>query len=246
MATARPIPMRHWDCLRSSTTRPTPVARARKRLLCSAVALAFLFAAQSASALSYREEAVFGSQGAGPGQFSQPQGIAADPQDGEPFVADSNNNRVQVFSAEGVFARQFGTLGSGTGQFNLPEGVGISPIAPNDLYVADTNNNRIERFTNAGAFISAFGTIGSGPGQLEFPRNIAFDPQGNVYVGDTGANNRVTKWAADGTFQNIVGGLATFTSPGALPSSLGGSARLSAPDANQNTVSAFAFDGTTG
>src|SRR5690349_3212999 len=183
MVTARLIPMRPWAFSSGSTTRPTPAARARTRRLSSALAFALLVvAAPNASALSYREEATFGEPGNGQGQFSQPQGIAIDPQDGEVFVADSSNHRIQVFTPDGVFVRSFGTLGTAPGQVNVPEGVGVSPVAPNDVYVADTNNNRVERFTNDGTFISAFGSIGSGPGQLEFPRNIAFDPQGNIYV----------------------------------------------------------------
>src|SRR3954452_22348801 len=112
--------MRHSVYLGSSTTRRTRVGPARTRLLCSAVALALLIAAPSASALSYREQAVFGSPGSGPGQFSGPQGIDVDPQDGELFVADSNNNRIQVFTAQGIFDRQFGSLGTGAGQVNIP------------------------------------------------------------------------------------------------------------------------------
>ena len=219
-------------------------ARARTRLLSSAaVVLAGLALAAPANATSYRQETIFGSAGTGPGQFSQPQGIALDPQDAEIFVADSNNNRVQVFNSQGVFERQFGSLGNGAGQFNIPEGVGVSPVAPFDVYIADTNNNRVERFTNDGTFVSAFGTSGAGPGQLEFPRNIAFDPQGNVYVGDTGANNRVTKWAADGTFQNVVSGFGTFQQLGGLAAS---ATRLWATDARANTASGVGFDGTGG
>ena len=199
--------------------------------------------APAASAISYRQDFSFGSPGTGPGQFSQPQGIAIDPGDGEVFVADSNNNRVQVFDSDGTFARQFGTLGTGTGQFSIPEGIGVSPVAPFDVYVADTNNNRVERFTNAGAFVGAFGTNGTAAGQLQFPRNIAFDPQGNVYVGDTGFNNRITRFAPDGTSPVVLGGLATFQRLAGLTSS---STRLYATDSQANTVKGFDFTGSAG
>ena len=198
-----------------------------------------LVSAPAASATSYREALSFGSPGTALGQFGQPQGIAFDPRDGALFVADTNNQRIQVFSAAGRPVREFGSLGTGPGQFTNPQAVGVNPVAPYDVYVADTGNNRVERFTNAGVFVSAFGSSGTGPGQLQFPHSIAFDPQGNVYVGDT----RVSKFAPDGTFQNIVGGLATFQRLAGLTSS---STQLFATDSQASLVKRFSFDGTTG
>jgi DNA-binding beta-propeller fold protein YncE len=187
---------------------------------------------------AYREEFRFGTIGTAAGQFRQPQGLAIDPQDGEVFVTDSLNSRVEVFGATGTFSRQFGTRGSGPGQLDNAEGIGVSPVAPFDVYVADTNNNRVERFTNAGVFLQAFGSIGAGPGQFEFPRNIAFDPQGNVYVGDTGATQRITKWSANGVFQGVIGSLQRLAG---LTSS---ATELLASDSQANTVVRFGFDGS--
>src|SRR5215217_5104840 len=76
--------------------------------------------APAASATSYRQELSFGSSGAGPGQLSFPGAIAIDPGDGEVFVADTGNNRVQVFGPTGTFLRQFGLLGFAAGQMAAP------------------------------------------------------------------------------------------------------------------------------
>lgn len=218
------------------------------RTTLAAVVAAFTLAPAPALAVSssYNFDFAFGSQGSGPGQLSQPQGIAVDPSNGNVFVADTIDNRVEVFSPAGVFLRQLGSPGSGNGQLTDPAGVGVSPLAPFDVYVADTNDNRIERFANDGTFISAFGTNGGGAGQVEFPRFVAFDPQGNVYVGDTGFNNRITRWSAAGAFQSVVSAPGAFQQLGGVAASTGTNAQLFATDARANSAQRLTFDGTGG
>jgi DNA-binding beta-propeller fold protein YncE len=60
-------------------------------------------------------------------------------------VADSDNNRVQVFTSAGVFLTAFGSNGSGNGQFREPYGVAVNKSNGN-VYVADTSNFRIQEF----------------------------------------------------------------------------------------------------
>jgi DNA-binding beta-propeller fold protein YncE len=59
-------------------------------------------------------ESVFGSLGSGNGQFSKPGAIALD-KEGNVWVADTENNRVEEFSAGGTYILKFGTVGSGNG-----------------------------------------------------------------------------------------------------------------------------------
>jgi DNA-binding beta-propeller fold protein YncE len=63
---------------------------------------------------------------------------------GNVYVADSANNRIQVFTAAGDFLTQWGTPGSGPGEFHKPIGVGVGPDGR--IYVADTWNSRIQVF----------------------------------------------------------------------------------------------------
>src|SRR6476469_9549804 len=71
----------------------------------------------------------FGDTGNGPGQFSFPDSLS--PFGGgatvDIFVADAENNRIQVLRQENgqssQFLTQFGALGSGPGQLSTPSGV---------------------------------------------------------------------------------------------------------------------------
>jgi len=138
------------------------------------------------------------------GKFSGPSGIATDSQ-GNVYVADTRNNRIQKFSNNGVFLSLWGSRGHGAGQFINPYGIAID--ANDDVYVAesstsslaDTANHRVQKFTSDGTFLLAWGTKGIGDGSFNTPRGIAVDGPGNVYVAEWG-NSRVQKFTGDGTY----------------------------------------------
>jgi DNA-binding beta-propeller fold protein YncE len=56
--------------------------------------------------------------------FSGPLGVAVDA-NGNVFVADRLNNRIQKFTTAGTFLTKWGTVGSGDGQFANPVGVAV-------------------------------------------------------------------------------------------------------------------------
>jgi DNA-binding beta-propeller fold protein YncE len=86
-------------------------------------------------------------------------GLATD-NSGNVYVADTCNNRIQEFTADGKFLNVFGSKGSGEGQFLWPYDLEID--AEGNIYVADAGNSRIQKFTNTGTFICAWGIHGSG------------------------------------------------------------------------------------
>ena len=131
-----------------------------------------------------------------PGQFKGPEGIAID-SSGAVYVADSGNDRIQVFDARGNFIRQWGGFGFGDGQFKGPEGIAIDSSGA--VYVADSGNDRIQVFDAQGNFIRKWGEFGSGDGQFGFPQGIAIDSSGAVYVVDFG-NRRIQVFDAQGNF----------------------------------------------
>lgn len=116
--------------------------------------------------------------GNGNGEFFSPIGIDVDT-NGRIYVADTGNNRVQVFENSGNFLFKFGTTGSGPGQFN---GVMNVAVANNgNIYTTDRYNKRVEIFGPSGDFLSQFAINPSGSSD---PFSIAVDSMNKVYVGD--------------------------------------------------------------
>jgi len=150
------------------------------------------------------------------GQILFPYGVAGN-DEGKVYVADTKNDRVQVFDPAGGYLSKWGSFGAGIGQFNWPEDLAIDH--GDNVYVCDTGNNRIQKFTKDGVFKLAWGERGTFEGQFNNPTAIAVDVSGNVYVVDTG-NNRVQKFAANGTYISTIGllsaGGSLFDSPSGI------------------------------
>ena len=67
-----------------------------------------------------------GDSGSGDGEFNQAEGITLG-QDGNLYVADRSNHRVQVLDKNGSFIRKFGEKGSAPGQLNNPLDIASLP-----------------------------------------------------------------------------------------------------------------------
>ncbi len=140
----------------------------------------------------------YGSQesgGALPGTFNEPWGIAISP-DGNVFIADTWNHRIQKFTAEGEFLISWGQFGQREtpNSFWGPRDVVVDENG--HVYVADTGNKRIVIFDTEGQFIAEFGEVGYADGQFDEPSGLALDGDGNLYVADTW-NQRVQVFAPD-------------------------------------------------
>lgn len=140
------------------------------------------------------------------GHMGYVEDITADTS-GNIYVVDSDNNRIQVFDADGNFTRQFGSYGTGDGEMAYPTSAAISPLNGN-MYVIDPGPTgteaRIEVFDTNGNYLSKFGSSGSGDGQFGYAEDIAIDASGNVYVADSD-NNRVVVFDASGNFLSTWG-----------------------------------------
>ena len=69
--------------------------------------------------------------------------VAVDEQ-GYIFVADSGNNRIQIFNPDGTFLRGFGRWGQGEGEFKGLEGISVN--SKGNILVADRENHRVQMF----------------------------------------------------------------------------------------------------
>ncbi|MEM7465140.1 MAG: NHL repeat-containing protein, partial [Pseudomonadota bacterium] len=158
--------------------------------------------------------------GAGPleigdGQFHGPSGIAYG-LNNRIVVADTSNDRIQVFDEDGNFILKFGIQGDGVGEFNIPAGVDVDNDG--NIYVADAGNDRIQVFDEDGNFIRAFGSSCSlefgtgcedpddggplelGDGQFAAAADVIVDYAGTIYVVDP-FNNRVQWFTNTGGFR---------------------------------------------
>lgn len=125
---------------------------------------------------------------AAPGTFSEPWGLAVAP-DGNVYVADTWNHRVQIFSPEGEFLRMIGSSAQDDEQiFWGPRALAFD--REGRLFIADTGNHRIAIYDRTGEFLGDFGGEGYDFGQLREPVGIAFDSDNRIYVADTW-NHRV-------------------------------------------------------
>lgn len=130
------------------------------------------------------------------GTFNEPWGIAVAP-DGNVFVADTWNHRIQKFTADGKFITMWGApgLAESPTQFWGPRGIAVDSNGL--VYVTDTGNNRVVIFDEDGNFQTQFGTNGVNPGELDEPVGIAVDTDGSIYIADTW-NQRIQVFEPDG------------------------------------------------
>ena len=133
---------------------------------------------------------VFGEMGLGPGAFSYPRAIAADP-DGTVLVVDKAG-RVQRFDRDGKFLAEWRMPQTEQGK---PVGLTVHPDGR--VFVADTHYHRVVIFDRRGHELGSFGSQGTGAGQMLLPTDVAVDATGRVYVSEYGGNDRITRWSAD-------------------------------------------------
>ncbi len=124
----------------------------------------------------------FGGYGSGAGESIEPNGIAVDQANGDVYVVDSNNNRVERFTSRGRFLLAWGWgvadgrtralqtcmskcfsgfEGAGAGQLQFAEGVAVDndpdSASYGDVYVVDLDNRRVQKFSPEGKFLLMFG-----------------------------------------------------------------------------------------
>jgi len=138
-----------------------------------------------------------GGPGKGNGQFQTPRDLAID-SEGNIYIVDSRNHRIQKFNSTGMYLTEWGKEGSGKGEFKEPCGIDIGPDG--NVYVADTWNGRVEVFTPSGKFIREFGKERGMWG----PRDLTVDKDGFVYVCDTG-HGKIEKFDKSGAYIKTIG-----------------------------------------
>ncbi|HEX5307881.1 MAG TPA: RHS repeat-associated core domain-containing protein [Solirubrobacteraceae bacterium] len=149
--------------------------------------------------LGYEYGSTFDSRGSGNGQTNGAQGIAID-SEGNIWVADTENNRIEEFSAGGTFIQKFGGPGAGEGQLEGPTGIAIDQWG--DIWVTNTGKGLVEGFTKTG---TSFRTLGGG-GLLKEPLGIAYSSYNErLYVADAGDGRVVSLSRSVGGENSVIG-----------------------------------------
>jgi sugar lactone lactonase YvrE len=115
----------------------------------------------------------FGEKGTGPGQFFFPTQIALDSQ-GNLWVTDTGNFRVQEFTPEGKFIKQIGKHGTALGHFAWPKGMDLD--AHDQLFVVDARFANVQVFDPSGKLLLFFGAPGPDGGNLDLPAGLHVQP----------------------------------------------------------------------
>ncbi len=115
------------------------------------------------------------------GQVRAPRGLFVDAK-GMIYVADTGNDRIQIFKPDGAYDNMFGESGSGEGQFRMPSSVAVN--SKGNIFVADTKNKQIKAFSADGMFLFAKGPE-LGSVMLANPVAVRCDENKNVYILDS-------------------------------------------------------------
>jgi hypothetical protein len=135
--------------------------------------------------------------GPGPQQFNTPHGVAIS-KDGQVYVADRANNRVQAFRLDGTFLKEGYNRreSEGTGS---AFGVALSADPQQRfVYVADGSNERIAILDrNTLELIGSIGGPGRKAGEFFHIHSLATDLKGNIITGES-QGYRVQKFVYKG------------------------------------------------
>lgn len=189
---------------------------------------------------------MWGSTGSAKGSFDKPAGMALG-SNGNLYVADGDNNRIQQFSyttQESLALRVWGSSGSDDGQFRDPVSVAITANA--DILVVEKSNNRVQQFTSDGVFVRKWGQFGSDKGQFNEPFGIAISAdKGSVFISDTN-NHRIQQFTLEGVFLRTWGsngsGNAQFNMPKGIAVAADGSVYVA--DRDNHRVQQFSSTGS--
>lgn len=130
--------------------------------------------------------ATFGNYGTGQYQLYWPTSVAISSINGDIFVADNNNQRIQVYNSSWIYKATLGVVdepGTDNQHFHQPFGVAVDRNGA--IYVADSDNYRVQKCTLNGAsytytnFVGETGVFDGDFGHLR-PLSVAVDSAGRV------------------------------------------------------------------
>jgi DNA-binding beta-propeller fold protein YncE len=102
--------------------------------------------------------------------------------EGNLYVADTLNNRVEIFDGDGQFIKTFGKAGDGPGFFARPKGIALDK--DDHIWVADGFQDRVQVFNKEGQLLTYLGGHGNLPGQFAALCGITIDKNNRVFTSE--------------------------------------------------------------
>ena len=132
----------------------------------------------------------WGESGTGPGQFNIAHNIATD-KDGWVYVADRENQRIQVFDRNGKFETQWNDMARPCGMFIDTSGEQRIYVGELGCYIGPNSQAynlgpRISIMDTKGNVLARLGERPEGldVGQFMAPHGVSIDSRGDIYVGE--------------------------------------------------------------
>lgn len=171
-----PPDLRSSEVIAGGLARPTGIACVDRRLFVLETGEHRIVELVGGSVVSR-----FGTRGRLDGEFNYPTLIAG--REGELFVGDAMNFRVQRSTIDGTHISTFGEIGDTPGSMPRMKGLAVDPAG--NVWMSDAWLDRIAVFDSSGRFLLDVGRSGSGGGEFSFPAGIAIHADGRVAVVDS-------------------------------------------------------------
>ena len=147
---------------------------------------------------------MWGEAGSSPGQFNGVGSIDVD-SEGNVYVQDKNNYRIQKFTSEGEYLLEWGEYGNEDGQFLWLCGICVDNH--NNIFISDRDHYdpdpcKIQKFDCEGNFRLKFGEYGQEEGKFSGPTGMDVDIFNYLYICDSD-NKRAQKFNSEGEFISI-------------------------------------------
>jgi hypothetical protein len=188
--------------------------------------------------------------------FYQARDIAVDAE-GNIYLLDGGNHRVQVFDPDGRFSRSFGREGQGPGEFMQPL---ATALLGERLFVADNSNQRVSVWTLTGELVEdraapfrgmSIGSLAAlTGGSLLFAHDSRLVPESSVGIARLSATGSIEERYIERSQKRAImrkeraaGGTSAFMLPGPNPTLAAGSDG-NAYLTNGDEYQVLALDGT--